>query len=197
MIEDIAIKLGMKVVEKFFDGMGKGKQDPGAISIGLAVGYYYNFLDPVSGVIKRDEFSLYSTPTGGENQQIRSDDVQVEIIIPGRLDVAAYDRCETEFKQLHKGSIYLSENKRYYGINYASTELPSKTQLTIVDLARPLMSVKRYYEDIVKLDTYSEANEKWIKIQIAERTAFKETLRRLQARGYGGLVNRLHFKEIA
>ncbi len=67
-------------------------------------------------------------------------------------------------------------------------------ELMIVDLARPLMSVKRYYEDIVKLDTYPETDE-WRKIQVAERTAFKETLRRLQMRGYGGLVNKLDFRE--
>ena len=61
MWEEIAIKIGIKTVEKFFEGFNK--QDSGSISIGLAVGYYYNFLDPVSGVIERDELELYSSTT--------------------------------------------------------------------------------------------------------------------------------------
>jgi hypothetical protein len=195
MWEEIAVKLGLKAVEKFFDGLGK--QDTDVISIGLAVGYYYNFLDPVSAVIERDEFELFSSPTGGESRQFRSENVRVQIIIPARLDVHAFQRCEEEFKALHKGAVYLSQNKRYYGVNYALTELPSKAELTLVDLARPIMSAKRYYEDIVKLDTYQEANEKWLKIQVAEIAAFKESLRRLQKRGYGGLVNKLDFRERA
>jgi hypothetical protein len=57
------------------------------------------------------------------------------------------------------------------------------------------MSAKRYYEDIVRLETHNELDEKWLKIQVAEITAFKESLRRLQRRGYGALVNRLDFRE--
>lgn len=193
MWEEIAAKIGIKAVEKFFDGIGKQETD--VISIGLAVGYYYNFLDPVSAVIERDEFSLYSTPTGGDARQFQSENVRVQLIVPGRLDVNSFQRCEDEFKGLHKGFIFLSQNKRYYGINYVLTELPSKTELTIVDLARPIMSAKRYYEDIAKLDTYKDTDEKWMKIQVAEITAFKESLRRLQKRGYGGLVNKLDFRE--
>ena len=60
----------------------------------------------------------------------------------------------------------------------------------------PCMSVKRYYEDIVKLDTYPD-NIEWMKIQVAERTAFKETLQRLQLRGKGTFVNKLSFREIS
>jgi hypothetical protein len=74
-------------------------------------------------------------------------------------------------------------------------ELPSKVELTIIDLARPIMSAKYYYENIVKLDTGDDTDEKWLKTQVAEITAFKETLRGLQKRGYGVLVNKLDFRE--
>ena len=195
MWEEIAIKLGVKAVEKFFDGLGKQETD--VISIGLAVGYYYNFLDPVSAVIERDELALFPSPAGGESRPFRSQDVRVQIIIPARLEAASFQRCEEEFKALKKGFIYLSQNKRYYGVNYAVADLSSKAELTIVDLARPIMAAKRYYEDIAKLDTRGDVNEKWLKIQVAEITAFKESLRRLQQRGYGGLVNKLDFRERA
>jgi hypothetical protein len=194
MWEQIAINIGIKAVEKFFDGVGKHETD--LISIGLAVGYFYNFLDPVSRVIDNDALTLYSEPTGGASRQFKSEDVSVQIIVPQRLEGAAFKRCDDEFKSLHKGFILMTENRRYYGINYELTELPSRTTLTIVDLARPVMAAKRYYEEILKFNT-EDTNEKWIKTQLAELTAFKETLRRLQKRGYGSLVNKLDFRERA
>jgi hypothetical protein len=200
MWEEIAIKIGIKAVEKFFDGLNK--QDNDVIAVGLAVGYYYNFLDPVSDAIDRDAFELFSAAQGDNKTgqfssmgTFQSADVRVQIIIPGRLDVSSFQRCEEEFKSLQKGFLLLPKNKRYYGINYSTTSLASRTELMIVDLARPIMSAKRYYEDIVRMDTSNDLDEKWLKIQVAEITAFKESLRRLQKRGYGGLVNKLDFRE--
>jgi hypothetical protein len=203
MIEQIATAIGLKTVEKLFDAVFTKKDtdaDIGAISIGLAVGYYYNFLEPVSGVIDRDEFELFdappkagTSPKEGDSRKFASEDISVNIIIPSRLDVAVYKRCEAEFDATRKGFIYLRQQKRYYGVNYTLTESPVK--LTIVDLARPIMSAKRYYEDIRKQDTHDDLDEQWLKIQVGEITAFKEAIRRLQKRGYGGLVNKLDFRE--
>ena len=195
MWEPIATAIGIKTVETLFERFRL--KDSGSISVGLAVGYYYNFLDPISGVIERDELELYSSPTDTSPKKFRSEDVRVQIIIPSRLNVQAFQRCEEEFKATHKGFIFLRQNKRYYGVNYTLTELPTKSELTIVDLARPIMSTKRYYEDILKQDTHDDTDAKWIKSQIAEITAFKEAIRRLQKRGYGVLVNKLDFRERA
>lgn len=189
----IATKIGIKTVEKLFEKFTQ--DDSGTVSVGLAVGYYYNFLDPVSGVIERDELELYSSPNDKSPNRYSSDQTRVQIIIPNRLDVAIFQRCELEFKNTDKGFIYLRQNKRYYGINYSLSVTSSNSTLTIVDLARPIMSTKRYYEDILKQDTHDDTDEKWIKSQIAEITAFKEAIRRLQKRGYGALVNKLDFRE--
>lgn len=193
MWEDLAIKLGLKAVEKFFDGKSKEEQD--VISIGLAVGYYYNFLDPISMVIDQDDLELFSTADGKDGRKFAADDVKLQIILPQRLDVHAFKRCESEFKEAARGFVFLKQNKRYYGINYALSQLGKKQELIIIDLARPLMSVKRYYEDILNIPTHDETNELWLKTQVTEITAFKEALRRLQKRGYGGLVNQLDFRE--
>jgi hypothetical protein len=69
--------------------------------------------------------------------------------------------------------------------------------IVIVDLARPLMSVKRFYGEILHYPTHDDADAKWIKAQKSEIIAFKETLLQLQNRGYGALVNRLDFSERA
>lgn len=191
--EEIAVSLGLKAVDKFFDLVGKHESD--LVATGLAVGYFYNFLDPVSTLIESDQFVIYSSVEDKVGREFEADDIQMQIIIPTRLEVATFGRCEAEFKTPFKGLIYLARNKRYYGINYELKELPGKTQLTIVDLARPIMSAKQYYENIVKLDTGDDTDEKWLKTQVTEITAFKETLRGLQKRGYGVLVNKLDFRE--
>lgn len=193
---DLAVNMGKQAVERFFHRSGnqKGDEELEPVSIGLAVAYYYNFLDPVASVIRRDEFSLFSSTNGGEPSRFRSEDVRIQIIMPQRLDVYSFQKCENELKELQKGFIYLDQGRRYYGINYALTDLPSRTEIMIVDLARSLVTVKRYYEDIVGLRTFPETDE-WTKIQVAERTAFRETLRELQRRGYSALVNNLDFRE--
>jgi hypothetical protein len=195
-IEEIvisAVALGIKATEKFFDRASK--RDSDVVGIGLAVGYFYNFLDPVSTVIESDQFVIFASQDDKVGRKFEADDIRVQIIVPNRLDVATFKRCEDEFKTPFKGLIYLARNKRFYGINYALNEMPSKTELTIIDLARPIMSAKQYYENIVKLDTGNDTDEKWLKTQVAEITAFKETLRGLQKRGYGVLVNKLDFRE--
>ncbi len=47
LIVEAATKLGIEAVKKFFEGK---KDEKDLISIGLAVGYFYNFLNVISGV---------------------------------------------------------------------------------------------------------------------------------------------------
>jgi hypothetical protein len=198
-IVEAAAPLGIKAVERFFDS--RKKQDTDLISIGLAVGYYYNFLEPVSSAMNCAELELFSEVKGSVPQQFKSegkfklDDVRVQIIVPSKLTASAFQRCQEEFNSMCKGFLFLPQNKRYYGINYSMTKLDSRSELQIVDLARPIMAAKRYYEDIVKLDTSDDLNTEWLKTQVAEIKAFKESLCRLQKRGYGALVNKLDFRD--
>ncbi|KAF0094682.1 MAG: hypothetical protein E1N59_1686 [Puniceicoccaceae bacterium 5H] len=198
MWEMVATKIGLVAVERFFDRRNEDldEDNPQVVSIGLAVGYYYNFLDPVSMVLRMGIFSLYASPEDKDPRTFTADDVRLQIILPGQLNVYAFQRCEADFKKYDKGFVFLPQNHRYYGINYFTTECGGRTELTILDLARPIMSAKRYYEDIVKLDTHVGTDPKWMNIQTAEITAFKESLRRLQKRGYGdAFVNKLDFRE--
>jgi hypothetical protein len=198
-IIEAAAPLGIKAVERFFEP--RKKQDTDLVSIGLAVGYYYNFLEPVSSAMNCAELELFSEVKGNAPQQFKSegkfklDDVRVQIIVPSQLTVTAFQRCQDEFNSMCKGFLFLPQNKRYYGINYSMNKLDSRTELQFVDLARPIMAVKRYYEDIVRLDTGDEMNLAWLKIQATEIKAFKESVCRLQKRGYGALVNKLDFRD--
>lgn len=187
------ISLGIKAVKTLFD-LAK-KQDKDLISIGLAVGYFYNFLDPVSSVIRNDELELRSDQFSSGSKLFNAESVKVQILIPSRLDIHAFQSCEAEFKDYDKGEIYLKQNKRFYGVNYSVQTMAKKETLIITDVARPLMAVKRYYEEILKIDTHDKVKSKWLKTQASEIEAFKETLRLLQERGYGVLPNKIDFQE--
>jgi hypothetical protein len=195
LIVEAATKLGIEAVKKFFEGK---KDEKDLISIGLAVGYFYNFLNVISGVIRRNQLTLYEKTGDKDGRHFARETVGVQVILPARLHVAAYERCEDEFRQTKKSFLLLEEEQgRMYGINYNLVQRGDKPGIIIVDLARPLMSVKRFYEEILHYPTHDDADAKWIKAQKSEIIAFKETLVQLQKRGCGALVNRLAFIEIA
>ncbi|HLP09208.1 MAG TPA: STING domain-containing protein [Opitutaceae bacterium] len=192
MLEDAAISLALRAVERFFESTGR--EDAAPVSIGLAVGYHYNFLAPVAETLEGGSFVLYETAEGGQGRPFPEVSVRVQLILPNRLDVECFTSCEIEFQSLRRGWGYLPRNKRFYGFNYALTETGGGAELTIVDLARPIMAVKRYYEEVVRMDTAADTG-RWSRIQRTEIAAFKETLRQLQRRGGGILSNRLDFRE--
>src|ERR1035441_5080883 len=86
-IEEIvisAVALGIKATEKFFDRASK--RDSDVVGIGLAVGYFYNFLDPVSIVIESDQFVIFASQDDKVGRKFEADDIRVQIIVPNRLD---------------------------------------------------------------------------------------------------------------
>ena len=190
---DVALRLAEKAVNKLFE-TPKGEDDRQLISPGLAVGYFYNFLDVISGELRRG-FSLKKE--NGSEMAVNEDNANIEIIIPKWLRPTAFTSCERELKNADKGHILLTGQGRNYGINYRISSSGKIKTTTIVDLARPVMALKQYYENIIKIDTDPESGaDQWRRIQLAEVEAFKKTLQRLQQRGYGVLVNRLTFREL-
>ncbi|HLP00861.1 MAG TPA: STING domain-containing protein [Opitutaceae bacterium] len=192
MWEETAINLGLRAVERFFEKTGRVETEP--VSIGLAVGYHYNFLAPIAETLEGGSFVLYETAEGGNGRPFAEALVSVQLIIPNRLDAECFRSCEAEFQSLRRGWSYLPRNRRFYGFNYTLTGSGGGAELALVDLVRPLMAAKRYYEEIVRMDTTADP-ARWNRIQKTEITAFKETLRQLQRRGGGILANRLDFRE--
>jgi len=191
--EEIAVNLGVAAAKKFFESIAKKKDD--FISISLSVGYFYNFLDPVSDKISSGDFKIYKNIDDKDPLSFDTDNIKMNVIVPGKLDAHTYNACEAEFKKYSKGMIFLNRNNRWYGINYGITQTAVGSELLIVDLARPLLVVKHYYEQVLKRDT-GKGDAKWLSSQLAEISAFKESLRRLQELGYGVLVDKLDFREI-
>ena len=68
-----AVAFGIKATEKYFDRASKHDSD--VVGIGLAVGYFYNFLDPVSTLIESDQFVFLprrTTRSGGNLRRTTS-----------------------------------------------------------------------------------------------------------------------------
>lgn len=189
------LKLANTIVTQVFS-QKKVEKEPTLMALGLAVGYYYNFLDVIGRQLSSGSVTLNDklNPKPGEGTETNFDlaATRIQIIVPERLDGGAFERCVGEFDRSLKGSVFLTEQKRNYGINYLITDVGGSKQLTIIDLARPAMALKRYYEDVVRIDTYSgNSDNRWRELQKAELAAFAETLKRLQERGYAQLANKL------
>lgn len=196
-----AIDIAKKLTERWFDSKKRNDQD--LVSIGLAVGYFYNFLDPLNNVLVVNALDLYTTPELESKEEgvlapkktFELEDVHVEIIIPKRLDPEARLACDSVFRQYDKGFFDMKQNKRFYGINYFTSTVGGKEKLTIVDLARPAFAAQRFYEDVLGQRTFKN-DEKWYTTQLSELAAFKQTVINLSRLGNGVLVNRLSFKEV-
>jgi hypothetical protein len=195
---DAALALGVSFVDRFFQEKARKKED--LVSVGLAVGYFYNFLEPLKNVLANDAFKLYKpedkkdVTKDSPRTDYNIDDVDVQIILPKRLDVEAIAVCETEFKRSNRGFFYLPQNNRFYGINYIESTVNNRACLSIIDFARPSLAAKRFYEEILGIQT--DEDQRWASAQYAELAAFKHSLVKLQKRGFGVLVNKIHFREI-
>jgi hypothetical protein len=192
---DAGLKLADRAVNKIFSPK-KADPEPMLMSLGLAVGYYYNFLDVVAQQLSVGSITLNDKanpkPGEGNETEFDLDATKIQIIVPAKLEVSSFQLCVADFEQSLKGSVLLKAQKRYYGINYRISDLGSTKLLTIIDLAPPAMALKRYYEDVAGVKTYSGDNDaRWRELQKAELAAFAETLKRLQERGYGILANKL------
>ena len=159
---------------------------------GLAVAYYYNFLEVISREIKSGRFRLTN-----ENRKINSENFQIQVILPRRLDAHTFQTCEQELNKTSKGSTYIEGQKKVYGINYRLNQMNNDGTaiITIVDLA-PVIALKRYYEDIARIETAADDPRspqwlKWEEIQRTEIAAFRKTLEKIMVRGFGELANRL------
>jgi hypothetical protein len=171
------------------------------VSIGLATGYFFNFLDMTAKTIQYSGgLDIYSSTVDNKpdlnNQSTRflKDNIKVEIIMPKRLHSDNFAACEKEFTQYKRGFFYSEANGRYYGINYAIMETNKDSVLRIIDYARPVIAAKPFYEQILMVAT--EAADKWEQTQVAEIAAFKKTLDILLNRSYGTLPNKLNYMDI-
>ncbi len=171
------------------------------VSIGLATGYFFNFIDMTAKTIQyTGGLDIYSSTADRKPDLTKpaihysKDNIKVEIIMPKRLNMYNFAACEKEFTLYKTGFFFSEANGRNYGVNYATMETNKDTILRIVDYARPIIASKPFYEQILMVPI--ETDERWENTQLAEITAFKKTLEVLLNRSYGTLPNKLSFMDI-
>src|SRR5438874_1956761 len=144
---DVALELADKAVNKFFINQKKDSEIP-LVSPGLAVGYYYNFLDIMSSQLRYGAFQLRKDSAPGTEQgpdaTFDLERTTLQIILPTRLDGESFRSCEAELKESNKGFLFLNGQGRYYGVNYRTINTGGADRVTIIDFARPAMALKRY-----------------------------------------------------
>src|SRR4051812_38653320 len=180
-----------KLAEDYVDQLFKADDFVG-ISTGLALGYFNNFLKPVLGELLAKPFNIQHD-THPSRRVEKPANVDINIIIPAQLSGATFQRCEERFNSYRKGRVTSEGHGRVYGINYAAMD---NGQVMIFDLARPVMAVKVFYEEMTNIMRDPRTRDKWPKIEKAEIEAFKMTLERLKKAGMGELVNKLNFVDI-
>jgi hypothetical protein len=191
-----AAALAEKLVNRMFDAPKK-VAEPTLFAPGLAVGYYFNFLDVVARQLEVGKIKLSESADAGDKPGPETEfdlaNTNIQIIMPAYLRGESFQRCSEEFSQTLRGSIYLNAQGRYYGINYRVFKAGDAKKLTIVDLARPAMVLKRCYEDMVRnIDTDPNSKDgRWRDLQQLKLAAFETTIRKMQARGYEILANKL------
>ena len=208
-ISAVAIETAVSLAYSIFDRFIKPQKkrlypeliNDNLVSIGLATGYFFNFLDMTAKTMQyAGGLNIYASTADRKPDLTRDavryskENIKVEIILPKRLDANNFAACEKEFTQYKSGYFYSEANGRYYGINYATMETNTSSILRIVDYARPVTASKPFYEQILMVAT--EAEDKWEKTQVAEIAAFKKTLDTLLNRAYGTLPNKLNYMDI-
>ncbi|HEY2710890.1 MAG TPA: STING domain-containing protein [Chthoniobacterales bacterium] len=177
------------------------------IARGLAVGYFQNFLRPVSSILKESMLEVLFppaeariAPVSGSSQRLRkfsNRQVEIVLIVPKRLTAAAISHAIDEARlaqaDLRQAEVLRPGAQRGFTVNYDLLERGGETILVIRDLVKPYSAIKYYAEDYLKMDQDSEP---WRKMEQDTLSEFRQTIERLRNQGEGVGINQISWKEI-
>ena len=177
------------------------------IARGLAVGYFQNFLRPVSSILKESMLEVLFppaeariAPVSGSSQRLRkfsNRQVEIVLIVPKRLTAAAISHAIDEARlaqaDLRQAEVLRPGAQRGFTVNYDLLERGGETILVIRDLVKPYSAIKYYAEDYLKMD---QDSERWRKMEQDTLSEFRQTIERLRNQGEGVGINQISWKEI-
>jgi hypothetical protein len=108
LIVEAATKLGIEAVKKFFEGK---KDEKDLISIGLAVGYFYNFLNVISGVIRRNQLTLYEKTGDKDGRHFARETVGYKSFCPRACTWPLTNAARMSSGKQRRASSFLRRNK--------------------------------------------------------------------------------------
>jgi hypothetical protein len=177
------------------------------IARGLAVGYFHNFLRPVSSILKESTLEVRFAPEetrippeAGTSKRVRnfsSQQVEIVLIVPKRLSAAAISHATDEAKlgkaEIRQAEILRPGAQRGFTVNYDLLERGGQTILVIRDLVKPYSAIKYYAEDYLRMD---QDSDRWRKMEQDATSEFRQTMERLRNQGEGVGINQISWKEI-
>jgi hypothetical protein len=176
-------------------------------STGVAIGYYFNFIEVVYKVIdesKTIQLEIYDENKNiAETREFESDKVRMEIIIPRSLDGSSFVAAATTLDSYKKGDILRVGNKRNFGINYS---IQDNNVLVAVDMPSPLSAVEKFLKTLPDFnDTIDPESGKYViksdseayrKRQIEEIENFIKTIKKLiEDNRYA--INKVAFRQLS
>jgi hypothetical protein len=177
------------------------------IARGLAVGYFHNFLRPVSSILKESTLEVRFAPEetrippqADPLKRVRnfsSQQVEIVLIVPKRLSAAAISHATEEAKlgqtEIRQAEILRPGAQRGFTVNYDLLERGGQTILVIRDLVKPYSAIKYYAEDYLRMD---QDSDRWRKMEQDATSEFRQTIERLRNQGEGVGINQISWKEI-
>ena len=172
------------------------------VARGLAVGYFHNFLRPVSSLLNESTLDVRFgpgekriAPSSGSSERVckfSNKQIEIVLIVPKRLSAAAINHA-TEEAKLSQADILRPGSNRPFAVNYDLVEREGETLLVIKDLVRPYFAIKYYAEDYLKMD---QDSDRWRKLEVDTLSEFRKTIDRLRDKAEGVGVNQISWKEI-
>ena len=171
-------------------------QDAPTVARGLAVGYFHNFLRPISQLLGNAalEVKFDSKEQRIKSQaQFSSKQVELVLIIPKRLSAASINHATDEARLSQQAEILRPGSNRGFTVNYDLLERGGQKILVIRDVVKPYFAIKYYAEDYLKMDQDSEP---WRELEIETLAEFRRTIERLRMKAEGVGINQISWKEI-
>ncbi|MBE9058136.1 STING domain-containing protein [Sphaerospermopsis sp. LEGE 08334] len=156
------------------------------ITQGLAVGYFYNFLQDINAILENDIKVLFEDQT---QKTFSRDQVEIQLVIPKRLNAASIRHARDSIKVERQADIM--RPGRNFKINYALENDGAK--LIIKDLIKPSFTIKEYMEQYLKLDPDTE---EWRSLETQPLDKFCETINFLCNKSQGVAINQISWRKI-
>lgn len=177
------------------------------IARGLAVGYFNNFLLPISSILNQVTLEVRFAseenriPTRADSSErvrkFSSQEVEIILIVPKRLTAAAITHATDEVKlglaEIRQAEILRPGAQRGFTVNYDLLERGGKTILVIRDLVKPYSAIKFYAEKYLNL---RQDSAPWREMEQDTLSEFRQTIELLRNLGDGVGINQISWKEI-
>ena len=157
-------------------------------STGLAIGYFENFLKPVSQVV----YEISELDIEEEKYNIKGRNKSIEVIIPSNISEDLYSWSKYIYQKYSAAKVAINTNLRKIGVNIDCDKLKNSGTIRIFDVPLTLVSAYKSVELVLGIDYIGRGDVEELAKE-KELNNFINTLRHLIE---GDIYTRRHVKII-